>query len=144
MLLIGETGNDISSLGNFILNRKVFSISNDSKAETKITRREHGINETQAIFVIDTPGLQDSEGSDIEHLIQMVEYIKSNPGLQGIITVFNFHQLSLAMYIKTLIKLLCNVFPRVNFWSHVALVWTKFYYYLQAEAQNKVERLFSN
>ena len=46
MLLIGETGNDISSLGNFILNRKVFSVRNDPKAETKITRREHGINET--------------------------------------------------------------------------------------------------
>ena len=77
MLLVGETGNGKSSLGNFILNRKVFSVSNDPKAETKITRGEHGINGTQDIFVIDTPGLQDSEGSDKEHLIQMVEYIKN-------------------------------------------------------------------
>ena len=52
----------------------------------------------------------------------MVEYIKSNPGLQGIIIVLNFNQPRLAMYIKTLIKLLCNVFPGANFWSHVALV----------------------
>jgi GTPase SAR1 family protein len=137
MLLVGETGNGKSSLGNFILNRKVFSVSNDPKAETKITRGEHGINETQDIFVIDTPGLQDSEGSDKEHLIQMVEYIKSNPGLQGIIIVFNFHQPRLAMYIKTLIKLLCNVFPGGNFWSHVALVWTKFYYYLPEEVRKQ-------
>ena len=49
----------------------------------------------------------------------MVDYIKKNPGLQAIIIVFNFHQPRLALYIKTLIKLLCNVFPGANFWSHV-------------------------
>jgi len=55
-------------------------------------------------------------------LIQMVDYVKTNPRLQGIILVFNFHQLKLPMNIKTFIKLLCNVFPRADFWRHVALV----------------------
>ena len=105
------------------------------KAETKITRGEYGINNTKDIFVIDTPGLQDSEGADKEHLVQMVDYIKNNPGLQAIIIVFNFHQPRLALYIKTLIKLLCNIFPGANFWSHVGLAWTKFYYYLPQEVK---------
>ena len=143
LLLVGETGNGKSSLGNFILNRKVFSVSDDPKAETKITRGEYGIDNTKDIFVIDTPGLQDSEGADKEHLVQMVDYIKKNPGLQAIIIVFNFHQPRLALYIKTLIKLLCNVFPGANFWSHVGLVWTKFYYYLPQDVKNKSQNTVS-
>ena len=143
LLLVGETGNGKSSLGNFILNRKVFSVSDNPKAETKITRGEYGIDKTKDIFVIDTPGLQDSEGADKEHLVQMVDYIKNNPGLQAIIIVFNFHQPRLALYIKTLIKLLCNIFPGANFWSHVGLVWTKFYYYLPKEVKNQSQNTVS-
>ena len=143
LLLVGETGNGKSSLGNFILNRKVFSVSDNPKAETKITRGEYGIDNTKDIFVIDTPGLQDSEGADKEHLVQMVDYIKNNPGLQAIIIVFNFHQPRLALYIKTLIKLLCNIFPGANFWSYVGLVWTKFYYYLPQEVKNQSQNTVS-
>jgi hypothetical protein len=143
LLLVGETGNGKSSLGNFILNRKVFSVSDNPKAETKITRGEYGIDNTKDIFVIDTPGLQDSEGADKEHLVQMVDYIKKNPGLQAILIVFNFHQPRLALYIKTLIKLLCNIFPGANFWSHVGLVWTKFYYFLPKEVKNQSQKTVS-
>jgi len=138
LILIGETGNGKSSLGNFILKKNVFPVSDNPESETKITRGEHGGNNvTDDIFVIDTPGLMDAEGTDKEHLIQMVDYIKSNPGLQGIVIVFNFHQPKLPMNIKTLIKLLCNVFPRADFWRHVALVWTKYYYYLPPKLKEK-------
>lgn len=113
LLLVGETGNGKSSLGNFILNRKVFSVSDNPKDETKITRGEYGIDDTKGIFVIGTPGLQDSEGADKEHLLQMIDYIKKNPGLQAILIVFNFHQPRLALYIKTLIKLLCSIYSQV-------------------------------
>jgi len=35
----------------------------------------------------------------------MVDYIKSNPGLQCIVIVLNYHQPKLTLSIKTLIKL---------------------------------------
>ena len=138
LILIGETGNGKSSLGNFILKKNVFPVSDNPESETKITRGEHGgSNVTDDIFVIDTPGLMDAEGTDKEHLIQMVDYIKSNPGLQGIVIVFNYHQPKQPMNIKTLIKLLCNVFPNADFWRHVALVWTKYYSNLSEKLKEK-------
>ncbi|OUM59777.1 hypothetical protein PIROE2DRAFT_14613 [Piromyces sp. E2] len=140
LILIGETGNGKSSLGNFILNKEVFSVSDNPESETKITRGEYSDDDNNKIFVIDTPGLQDAEGTDRDHLVQMIDYIRDNPGLQGIVIVFNYHQPRLPLNIKTLIKLLCNVFPGVDFWKHVALVWTKFYYFLPL---NKKEKRFN-
>jgi len=72
----------------------------------------------------------------------MVDYIKANPGLQGIVIVFNSHQPRLPMNIKTLIKLLCNVFPGADFWNHVALVWTKFYSCLNERLKKTIEKSF--
>ena len=42
-----------------------------------------------------------------------------------------------------MIKLLCNIFPGANFWSHVGLVWTKFYYYLPPEVKNQSQNTVS-
>jgi len=67
----------------------------------------------------------------------MVDYIKINPGLQGIVIVLNYHQPKLSLYIQTMIKLLCNLFPSPNLWSHVAFVFSKYYYYLPENEKNR-------
>ncbi|KAG4106517.1 hypothetical protein H8356DRAFT_1340128 [Neocallimastix lanati (nom. inval.)] len=72
--------------------------------KTKFTKGEY--RNDNKIFVINIPGLQDAEGTDRKYLIQMVDYIKSNPGLQGITNVLNYHQPTLPLHIKTLIRLL--------------------------------------
>jgi len=61
-------------LGNFILGKQIFPVSDDPESETKETKGEYGDGENSNIFVIDTPGLQDTKGSDKEHLTQMVNY----------------------------------------------------------------------
>ena len=38
---------------------------------------------------------------------------------------------------------MCNIFPGANFWSHVGLVWTKFYYYLPKEVKNQSQNTVS-
>jgi hypothetical protein len=40
--------------------------------------------------VIDTPEFQDSQGKDKEHLEQMLEYIKIQNKVHGIILLFNY------------------------------------------------------
>ena len=137
LVLIGETGDGKSSLGNFILGKQVFSVSDKPQSETQFTKGEYGDNEKRDIFVIDTPGLQDTEGKEREHLAQMVDYLKNDQGLQAIVVVLNYHQSRLALHIKLMLKLLCHIFPSHNFWSHVAFVWTRYYSYLPPKEKDK-------
>ena len=62
--------------------RNKFTISDNPESETKNTIGALGENNN--VYIIDTPGLQDSHGTDLEHLIQMVDYIKSIKELNAI------------------------------------------------------------
>ncbi|OUM63615.1 hypothetical protein PIROE2DRAFT_9760 [Piromyces sp. E2] len=99
-------GNGKSSLCNLLLGKKLFSDSDRPESETKSTKE------------------------DRKHIIQMVQYIKEHPELQAILIVFNFHQPKLPSYVSQMIKLLCNIFSSSDIWRHVALVWSKCYYYI--------------
>ena len=124
ILLFGETGNGKSTLGNHILGINAFSVSNDVKSETKTTIGQKGEGDNKGLFVIDTPGLQDTAGADKEHMIQMVNYIKEKKVLNAIIVVFNYQQVRFPYNIQTMLKLFCNIFPMKDVGNHIALVFT--------------------
>ena len=124
ILLFGETGNGKSSLGNFLLGNNVFSVSADVKAETKVTFGRQGTGDSSDLFVIDTPGLQDTQGSDREHMIQLIQYVKEHKELNAIIVVFNYQQVRFPYNIQTMLKLFCNIFPMKDVGKHIALVFT--------------------
>ncbi|BFU21035.1 AIG1 family/50S ribosome-binding GTPase, putative [Entamoeba histolytica] len=124
LLILGSTGDGKSTLGNFILKKNVFKESNEPKSETKQTIGFYGEGDRQDVFVIDTPGLQDSEGMERKYMNQMVDYIKEQKGLQAIVIVLNFNQDRFAQNIKTMIKIIWNVFPVPDFWKHVCIVWS--------------------
>ena len=124
ILLFGETGNGKSTLGNHLLGVNAFRVSDDVKAETKVTFGKRGVGENSNLFVIDTPGLQDTSGADKEHMIQLVEYIKDHKELNAVIVVFNFQQVRFPYNIQTMLKLFCNIFPMKEVGSHIALVFT--------------------
>lgn len=77
LVILGATGDGKSSLGNFILNKKdLFTVSDDPDSETKETIGHNGVDGAEDIFVIDTPGLQDTKASDKKHIVDMVHYVK--------------------------------------------------------------------
>ena len=128
LVILGATGDGKSSLGNFILNKKdLFTVSDDPESETKETIGHYGIDGSEEIFVIDTPGLQDTKQSDKKHIIDMVTYVKQHKDIQAIIVVFNFNQDRFAPYLKTMIRIFNDIFVVDDFWEHVGFVFTKYY-----------------
>ena len=130
ILLFGETGVGKSSLGNLLLNdSNAFSISDKPESETKVTFGKY--NQNKDIFIIDTPGIQDSEGKDKEHLDQMINFIKSLRDLKVILIVFNYceneEKSELSKSNKTNLEIIKNIFKGVDIGKHIGIFFTHFY-----------------
>ena len=117
VLLFGETGVGKSSLGNIILEDPyAFKISDKPDSETKKTLGK--FNKNKNIFVIDTPGCQDSEGKDKENLEQMIEFIKSINELKVILLIFNYceneEKIELSKSNKINLEIIKNIFKGID------------------------------
>ena len=140
ILLFGQTGVGKSSLGNVLLNDlNAFKISNKPESETKNTVGK--FNEQKDIFVIDTPGCQDSEGKDKEHFEQMIKYIKSQKDLKAIILVYNYwendEKKELNKSNKRNLEIIRNIFKENDIGKHLGVFFTPFYSKETDEATKK-------
>ena len=125
IVLVGETGQGKSTLGNFLLKKKVFEVSSKSISCTSETVIED--SEQDNIQVIDTPGLKDSEGRDATYFEKMTKSLKNEiKNLHLIVVVLNFQNPRLDITIKKMIEKLCKVFPK-HLAYHIAIVFTHYY-----------------
>ena len=124
IILLGETGNGKSTLGNEILGYNAFKVGNDIGSGTQITIGKKGKGDNANFFVIDTPGLPDSNELDKEQMIQLVEYVKEHKELNAIIIVLNYQQVRFPYNIQTMLKLFCNIFKTEDIGSHIAFIFT--------------------
>ena len=135
-LLVGETGTGKSSFGNFALGiEDAFEVSEDAELCTKDTIRKISLIDPE-ISIVDTPGLQDSKGSDKIHYEKMLKIIKQMEHLHYILIVLNYTSPRFTSSIQFMIKFLCNVFPK-NFAHHVGIVFTHYDHDYQLKINKK-------
>jgi len=135
IVLIGETGNGKSSLGNFILGSSDFEVSDYFNSCTKDTIQKISKLDPE-IGVVDTPGLQDSNGEDKQNYDKMLQIFKEIKYLHFIIVVLNFQNPRFTSSIQHMLKFLCNVFPK-NFGFHVGIVFTHYDHEYQLKINSK-------
>jgi len=138
IMVIGSVGNGKSSLANRIVEKKnIFTESDDADSETKLTIGYNSLFMGMPIHMIDTPGLNDSDGMDSKHLKELILYLQKCKDIHAILLVFNSQSVRFDKNIKRLVRLITTLFNTQDFWCHVGIVFTKVYSGIQCNKEKK-------
>lgn len=91
ILLVGSTGNGKSALGSFLcdptssLSNPSFARGNSWDSCTKHVQTATAKFGNNSFIIIDTPGLNDSSGSDADHMLELANVLSNNADLSAII-----------------------------------------------------------
>ena len=139
IVLIGSTGEGKSCFGNYILkiDENKFIESNKSQSCTEDLNCRSGKKGTEAenIYIIDTPGFNDSKGRDEYFIKKVSEELRNNfyDEINCFLILFNINKSRLSIELKKNLYYYCLMFPIKDFWSHVGIVFTFSYEYFPDE-----------
>jgi hypothetical protein len=146
IIVLGETGTGKSSFCNNLCIEPKCVVGEGLNSETERVQgiRCEGIYDD--IFIIDTPGLNDSNGSeqDAQNINTMNEYIRKNPRIKGIIILLKFTDNRITGSVKDSLKAFADMFPMNEFWSHVIFILSHFYANTPEEKERRKEKLLRN
>ena len=146
IIILGETGTGKSTFINNLCQMPKCKIGLGLDSETKEVMGINCEGEYKDIFMIDTPGLNDSNGEkqDERNINLMNNFIKNNPRIKGIIILLKFTDNKLTGSIKKSLKIFYDMFPMNNFWSHVIIIFSYYYDINQEEKINRKNKLIQN
>ena len=126
-VLYGITGSGKSTFGNIFLDKNnAFKESANFESETSETIGKTGEFEGQKVYVIDSPGLEDSRGQDTKQLCQMTTFIKSVTAVQAFVVIIDFNIKRFDEGHIRLFKLMAQMYPGKKWYHHIAIVWSNY------------------
>ena len=133
-ILIGKTGVGKTSLLNVIFGKEKGKVGYTSKSETSSSNyycsKEKIGSEYIYFCIIDTPGLYDTQGGDIDK-IQKQEIMKliseQNIIIKGLLFLSNFQNERFDASEQTSLIEYNAIFPLKEFWERIILIFTHYY-----------------
>ena len=135
ILLLGETGVGKTSFTNYLIGKEELLAQGGAKRTTnKIQGRISKRVLYKDIYIIDSPGTLDTQLEDSVYLEQLkMCFQNKNAGVRAICLLLNFTEPRFTSSLQKQLKIYSLLFSVENFWEHVAIIFTKAFYYTPQE-----------
>lgn len=124
-LTIGRTGVGKSTFLNFLAERQIFPVSGKAHSCTKEVNCQSIQKKDLTMYLIDCPGLEDSDGNDQANMEQLQLFLTNHqPGLNLIALFLPVGNYRFDSNLQKYIKFLYKFFDHANFWDHFCVIVT--------------------